>query len=782
MFQAVEAQPDGRWIGPSAPDGVMRIHAFRQVVDRDLEVVVGFDKSDALAASAAWERGAVIFAVGITLFITMAAWGLLREMRAARTREEVLARDRAILESSNVQLEMARARADAKTAQLQATLAGMSDGVSMLDRDLRLVQWNDHFADYTGVPAAMLRVGLPMEDIVRAQAELGEFGPVDVEAEVSRRMALLRAQSQVGTIERSRPDGRILELRRSALPGGGYVTLYADITARKQAEDALRRARELAEAATEAKSRFVAIVSHEIRTPLNTLLNSLALLADTPMSTGQHRMVDMAAQSGEALLALINDILEMSRMEAGRLGLRPSTFALRPLLEGVVEMFRAPAQERGLSVSLSLAPGVPDRLYADPGRMRQVLMNLMSNAAKFSSPGEVVLLAGTTFAGGRTMLRLAVRDPGPAIKPADRAMLFQPFSRLEQSDSAGKPGSGLGLAICQRLVSLMGGEISCSVTEAGGNEFWLTLPIEPIPAQAPASPRRAGPGLRGRAPRSRILLVEDIPANQLITATLLRREGHMVDVAGSGQQAIEAVARAPYDLVFMDIFMPGMTGLEATRRIRALSGPSRSTPVVALTANVSAEDWARCLDAGMDGMLSKPVEVAKLGDALMEHVWMGGPRTGRPAEQPAQRPAAQTAAAPAEPAPSAPPVPPAPERVEPEVPVLAVDRLAELRDNLPPATLASLIEQCLGEMHERMERMQGSLGGDDLSRIGQEAHALAGMAGSYAMASLDARLRRIMRAAAESDMDGVRLAATDLCSDFERAEEALRAAMRTELV
>lgn len=273
-------------------------------------------------------------------------------------------------------------------------------------------------------------------------------------------------------------------------------------------------------------------------------------------------------------------------MEAGQLTLRPSVFALRGLLDSVIEIFRPQAAERGIVLGLAASPELPRELYADPGRLRQVLINLVSNAVKFGQPGAVGLLAGQEQdANGRPVLHLAVRDRGPVIEPAGRERLFRPFSRLEGGDPGdqGPLGSGLGLAICRQLVSLMGGQIGCEPWTAedgqAGNEFRVRLPIAPLPdIRQPAS---AAFPARRILPRTRILLVEDILANQLVTATLLRREGHLVDIATNGAEALQAVAQLPYDLVFMDIFMPGMSGFDVARRIgrcRRRPAACRSSP------------------------------------------------------------------------------------------------------------------------------------------------------------------------------------------------------------
>ena len=268
-------------------------------------------------------------------------------------------------------------------------------------------------------------------------------------------------------------------------------------------------------------------------------------------------------------------------------------------------------------------------MYADPGRLRQVLINLLSNAVKFGIPGPVMLLArGERDAHGRNRLLLAVRDRGPVIEEAGRARLFRPFSRLDLT--GGEPlGSGLGLAICRYLVTLMGGEIGCRtwVSEDGhaGNEFWVRLPQAPLPAGA--RPRSATPDAPPRLvlPRTRILLVEDIAANQLITALLLRREGHMVDVAGTGEAALRAVGRLPYDLVFTDLHLPGIDGFELARQIRALPGAAGAVPIVALTANTGPDDRLDCERAGIGDLLDKPVALADLVAALGRHVWRGRP-------------------------------------------------------------------------------------------------------------------------------------------------------------
>ena len=798
MFRAMIAAPDGIWIGPSAPDGVIRINAFRRVVDRNLSVVVGVDLKEALRASEAWQSGAMVFATVITLALIIMTGALVMELRAARSRESQLDRDRAILKAANIDLAAARGLADARFAQLQATLLGMSDGVAMVGPDLRLVQWNPRFPEYTGVPAEILRVGLPMEDIIRAQADAGEFGPVDVQTEVTWRLAALRAGNLAGRKERARPNGRILELRRSFLPLGGFVTLYTDITERKQTEETLRQARELAETAMEDKSRFVAMVSHEIRTPLTTLLNGVALLSDSHLAPAQRSLLDLAQRAGDALLGLVNDILEMSRMEAGQLSLHLSEFALHPQLMGVLDMFRTQARDRGIRLRLQIADGVPATLTTDPSRLRQVLINLLSNATKFSDPGEVVLEVSTTLGvrksePGNRRLRISVRDPGPVIDVVDRVRLFQPFARLEHGSHKMQPGTGLGLAICQRLASLLDGAIGYRPADIqdgveAGNEFWLSLPLL-------EQPGRLAVDVVGHLvphkmlPRTRILLVEDIPANQLITATLLRRHGHLVDVASGGEEALQAIARNPYDIVLMDIFMQGMDGYEATRRLRvngqAANSPLACLPILALTANAGPEERARCRAAGMNDMLSKPVEVPNLLAAIARFAWPANPARTI-SRLPSSEAGDLISAVNPEPAASLQAGEPAsrdPVQIrkwedvpEIQIPPLAPTRLAELRANLALPQLQKLVGDCLEELASRLPALRRSLASGSAAEIEAEAHAMAGMAASYAMGALDSRLRAVIHVARSGGIADLHAASAGIEEELDRAKSALRAA------
>ncbi len=588
-----------------------------------------------------------------------------------------------------------------------------------------------------------------------------------------------------------------VELRRNRLPDGGFVTLYADITEHKRAEQALREAQAAAERANAEKSHFVAIVSHEIRTPLNTLLNAISLLADSVLTPVQRSLLATARHSGDVLLALINDILDISQMEAGKLSIRPSAFELLPLLNSLAEMLAGQAAERGINLRLGVSEGTPTVLLTDPGRLRQVLLNLLSNAVKYARTGDVWLIAEPGHEE-REVIRLIVKDEGPVIPVVARSHLFRPFSRLDHIGADEAVGSGLGLSICQHLVTLMGGTIGyepwrfqdqqSAAGSTEGNTFWVGLPASAQPhggattdADEPGSGAASRPNLgsgqgpaillgsspaiidlpRRRLPRTRILLTEDIVANQLVTATMLRREGHLVDIATNGQAAIQAVKELPYDLVFMDIFMPGVSGQEATRIVRSLPEPAGSIPIVALTGNVEPGDEAAFKAAGMNGVLVKPVSLAELLEVVDRHVWSSRSAVAEPAADAATNGLGMSRT----------------------VPILASERITELRTNLSPATFANLVEECLLDLDHRLPALRRALVTGAPGAVMAHAHAMVGMAAGYGMSTLEARLRNIVTAAREGDvmLTGPSLAA-ELEGDLAEAAETLREIIRGEMV
>jgi len=431
-------------------------------------------------------------------------------------------------------------------------------------------------------------------------------------------------------------DVRDVEVLTGPIIVRGKSLLYSlvrDVTRRVEAEARLKRAMQAAEASSRAKGEFLANMSHEVRTPMNGVLGMLQLLEGTPLDEHQRELLGVALSSGKSLLQVINDILDLSRVEAGKMEVARAPFALKPMLEGIMALFAKRAEEKGMELRYELAPEVGPVYVGDEGRIRQVLLNLVGNAVKFTDQGRVVVSARSIPDGAG--LLFAVRDNGIGIPKEKQQAIFEPFTQVDSSSTRTFEGSGLGLRIVSRLVKLMGGTVQVQSVPGEGATFLFTVAVQPgrLPDMPPVTiPQEEISAKSGReGSRLLVLVAEDNRVNQVTVKMMLERLGHTALIAENGQKAIQVLKEEPVDVVLMDIQMPVMDGLEALERIRAgQAGTSRvDIPVLALTAHVMKGEREDLLRSGMDGHLAKPVSLDELQEALSGYEGISRhPRTG----------------------------------------------------------------------------------------------------------------------------------------------------------
>jgi PAS domain S-box-containing protein len=806
------------------------------------------------------------------VLIAMFVWGMDRvHGRAHRTFAERV-RAAALLERSTQELARQHAYLDALIASTPVAIAVLDD-----QRVVRSV--NPAFEDLFGYVAAEV-VGAGIDRLIVPESLRSESS--DLETRV-RRGETVRVE-----VERMRKDGGRIQVRLSAAAvkaaaDGALVALYEDISDRKAAEEAMRAARDLAERVARARSAFLANMSHEIRTPMNAVLGFVELVLDTELAPEQRRALELVRTSSEALLTILNDILDYSKIEAEHLELESIPFDLPKVVHATATLLAVRARERHLELTVDVPPDVPQMVRGDPTRVRQVLMNLIGNAIKFTEEGEVDVSASVIQRDGeRAVVQFRVRDTGIGISQEQLGTIFQEFTQADASMTRRYGGTGLGLAISRRLVGLMGGELAVTSEVGQGSEFGfaLTFPLEAAQAAARATvslggrrllvvddnetnrrilrdmlgaegmavheasradtgmealrrASRAGApydlaildaqmpdqdgfelatairadhalkatrlliltsaGQRGDGERCRqlgiqayltkpiaradlveavgtvlagtasapgevdlvtrhsiaesrhalrILLAEDNPVNQQVATAMLLKRGHQVDVVSNGREAVDAVAQEGYDVVLMDIQMPGMDGFEATEKIRALP-QGRTLPIIALTAHALSGERERCLERGMSGYLAKPFKAHDLFAAV----------EGRGAQP------ADTAAAPSP----------------------AVD-LAAFRRTMEEAGAAEavdgILETFVATLPQRLEALMTAARGTEAEPLQRAAHAFKSAAGTIGAGHLAALLEDMERAARDGDVAGARDKLEHVRGEAQAALDYLRTATK----
>ncbi len=529
--------------------------------------------------------------------------------------ELVHARDAA--RKGELKMKKAQREAQANSQRLAVALEAANAGVYEIDHVAKTFWASPEFVKITGQGDASYEEATKLK--------FPGFHPDDLSHVRESFRALQTGQARAGSFEARiiRADGETRWIRVShhlkVGKGGRWlkaVGLIQDFDERKRQEIALLEAQQAAEAAGEAKASFLANMSHEIRTPMNGVMGVLHLLKAEKLTEEGRHMLEEALSCGNMLAELLNDVIDFSKIEAGRLELACEPVDPKLLVEGVVRLLKPIAEGKGLTVMLDVDPGL-GWVQADPVRLRQALFNLVGNAVKFTERGSVKVRCCAPSPG---KLRFDIIDTGVGIPTEVQDRIFQRFDQGDASTTRKFGGSGLGLAITQKLAELMSGEVGFSSEEGLGSTFWLEVAAEPAEAVAPTSDTLE-PVLEGL----RILVVEDNATNRMIATKLLESMGADVATAADGYLGVEAAAQGGFHLILMDVQMPGIDGLEATRRIRALGGAAAETPVVALTANVLAHQRRAYLDAGMDGVVGKPIspgtllrEIARLSAPVAE--------------------------------------------------------------------------------------------------------------------------------------------------------------------
>ncbi|MDY7114995.1 ATP-binding protein [Halomonas sp. SSL-5] len=621
-------------------------------------------------------------------------------------------------------------------AQPDAVLPGLRLRFELFYSRLTLMRQGDVTQLIARIPAAVDLIDEIEARIERLDDVIGEYASLAGEArgELEQRLEVLgnRTERLVIAIngylaERATHERRQLQwlygLLLVLILAMSFAALLVAMMLFREARDNAAARRDLetlshklqatarrAESASRAKSEFLATVSHEIRTPLNGVIGMSDLLLEEPLEEHAREYAATIHDSANLLLGLINELLDFSKIEAGRLDLEYQPLSLAALVEGSVSIFAARAESRGIRLEARLSEALPPWVMGDPARLRQVLLNLVSNAVKFTAQGRVVLEASLE---DDETLRLEVRDSGCGIPAEQRERIFEPFRQGDASTARRFGGTGLGLAISRRLIDAMGGSIDMQSEPGVGSRFWCLLPL--VPAAEPAQAAAAGRVELGQPQGARLLVVEDNPVNQRVAQAMLERLGCRVSLAESGEAALALTERRHFDLIFMDVQMPGMDGLEVTRRLRRRHGWAAGVPIVAMTAGGPGGEQARCLAAGMNGYLTKPLLQEALLEVLSRH--LGG---ATPASVPAVTMSQET----------------------------LVDAwiLDSLLDSLGESGLVPMVALYRDQAEAHLAQLDSALAAGDAGGMRHAAHQLKGESaslGAVKVAGLAARLERL---------------------------------------
>nr|WP_246202056.1 ATP-binding protein [Sneathiella aquimaris] len=607
---------------------------------------------------------------------------------------------------------------------LETTKENVPVGLTVFNADLELTVVNKLAQNMLNLPGDMLRVGVSFEDCLGYLVGREDFGKFDEQDSFDKQLEFAGNPHVTSFVSNFGTDHQI-EVSTRPMPGGGFVSTYMDITDRLRDAEKLESLLLQANTANLAKTDFLSTISHEIRTPLNGVIGVARMLGDTTLDEEQKSMLDTILRSGNVLLDLINDVLDMSKIEAGGLQVECISFDLLEVIQTVKSPFEFLASEKNIQFNTEISSNIASRFKSDPTRIRQIIMNLLSNAFKFTEVGYVTLSVSVEPGGdeNRQNIQILVSDTGVGIPANRQSAIFDSFSQVDNSVARKFGGTGLGLTIIKKLIGILGGKIRLESKEGEGSRFYVLLPLE-ICKEGPAALERGDVGLADMLSRPdtalitplHILIAEDNDVNLAILEASLTKLGHSFEATENGKVAVEKMASGHFDLILMDVHMPEMDGIEATKKIRAQKKGAH-IPIVGLTAEAFAERHALFREIGMDGVLTKPFTEKQLNDIISRNRRDTAGASVQQDEIESDRTVDDMGA---------------PELFEATLrdPIGSDENMSDFQGQLGTDVVSVLLEKAPNSINNELVSLKEGLSSRDTERVGRAAHTIKGVASS----------------------------------------------------